>query len=112
MANLYKKPIFVTDVKTGRKVKAKSRKWWGRYRDENGLEKRVPLVADKPAAQSMLHELVRKAERRRAGMEDPFEEHRKRPLLDHLGDFKAYLANKESSGDYVQTTAQRVQSVL
>jgi hypothetical protein len=30
MANLYKKPVVVTDSKTGQKIKTKSKKWWGR----------------------------------------------------------------------------------
>ena len=68
MASLYKKPIIKTDPKTGEKVKAKSRKWWGRYRDETGVEKRVPLAADKAAAQAMLNEIVRKVERAFAGL--------------------------------------------
>ena len=68
MVSLYKKPILVTDPKTGKKVKGKSRKWWGRLKDETGKEKRVPLAADKPAAQAMLSELVKKVERRLAGI--------------------------------------------
>ena len=52
MASLYKKPVTVTDQKTGQKIKAKSKKWWGRYRDENGGERRVPLAVDKAAAQA------------------------------------------------------------
>ena len=63
MASIYKKPILVKDPKTGQKIKTKSKKWWGRFRDENGTEKRVPLAADKAAAQAMLSELVKKVER-------------------------------------------------
>lgn len=80
MASLYKKPIVTRDPKTGRKVKGKSRKWWGRYRDALDRDRRVPLAADKTAAQAMLNELVRKVEREKAGLVDPFEEHRNRPL--------------------------------
>lgn len=43
MASLYKKPITRTDPKTGEKVKSKSKKWWGRYREAFGRERRVPL---------------------------------------------------------------------
>ena len=39
MANLYKKPVVIKDPKTGQKVKTKSKKWWGRFRDENGAER-------------------------------------------------------------------------
>jgi hypothetical protein len=33
MANLYKKPVVRTDPQTGKRVKTKSKKWWGRFRD-------------------------------------------------------------------------------
>src|SRR5712692_6829895 len=94
MASLYKKPIVATDPKTGQKIKAKSKKWWGRYREENGVERRVPLAADKTAAQAMLNELVKKVERRAAGIVDRFDEHRKRPIGDHLADFELHLKTK------------------
>ena len=68
MANLYKKPVIVTDPKTGQKIKTKSRKWWGRYRDENGVERRVPLAVDKAAAQAMLNELTKKVKHRSLGL--------------------------------------------
>ena len=29
MANLYKKPVTITDPKTRKQVKGKSKKWWG-----------------------------------------------------------------------------------
>ena len=38
MPSLYKKPIFGVDPVTGKKIKEKSKKWWGRYRDESGIE--------------------------------------------------------------------------
>ena len=44
MASLYKKPVIITDTRTGQQVKTKSKKWWGRYNDENGIERRVPLA--------------------------------------------------------------------
>ena len=87
MASLYKKPVVKTDRKTGKKIKGKSAKWWGRYRDARGTEKRVPLAKDKSAAQSMLNELVRKVELEKAGRLDPFDEHAKRPLNDHVDEF-------------------------
>ncbi len=55
MASLYKKPIKATEPKTGRKIKRKSAKWWGRYRDALGRDRRVPLARDKAAAQAMLN---------------------------------------------------------
>ncbi len=111
MASLYKKPVKRRDPKTGKMITMNSKKWWGRYRDEHGLEKRVPLATDKSAAQTMLNEAVRKAERKAAGLDDPFDEHRKRPLSEHVADFEAYLTNKGSTADYVNTTNQRVEAI-
>jgi hypothetical protein len=39
--------------------------------------------------------LVKKAELGRAGITDPFEEHRNRPLDGHVEDYVRYLAAKE-----------------
>ena len=112
MASLYKKPILVRDPKTGERVKAKSKKWWGRFQDAWGREKRVPLAADRQAAQSMLNELVKGVEREKAGLTDPSEKHLRRPLGEHIDDFEAYLDNKGNVHTYVQTTIQRIREVV
>jgi integrase len=111
MASLYKKPITVTDPKTGEKIKSRSKKWWGRYRDD-GIERRVPLAADKTAAQAMLNQLVMNVERRKAGIVDRFDEHRKRSIRDHLGDFEAYLKAKEISPEQVKLVACRSRRII
>ena len=72
----------------------------------------MPLAADKTAAQAMLNELVRKAEREAAGIVDPFESNRKRPLAEHLADYKRHLENKGVSKDHLQTTHQRASAVV
>ncbi len=112
MANLYKKMVIVTDPKTGQKVKAKSKKWWGRYRDENGMERRVPLATDKTAAQAMLNELVKKVERRAAGIVDRFDEHRKRPIGEHLADFERHLKSKDISPEQVKLVVSRSRRII
>src|SRR5262245_8097402 len=58
-----------------KKVKKKSGKWYGRL---PGSSKPVPLSRNKVAAGQLLAALVRKSELGRAGIADPFEEHRKR----------------------------------
>lgn len=112
MANLYKKPIIVTDPKTGKKVKRKSKKWWGRYRDEFGMEKRVPLATDKTAAQTMLNERVKKAEQRQAGIIDRFDEHRKRPIGEHVADFEKHMTAKGNSPEQVKLVAVRCRRII
>ncbi len=112
MASLYKKPVIVTDPKTGEKIKTKSKKWWGRYRDESGAERRVPLAVDKAAAQAMLNELIKKAERRAAGIVDRFDEHRKRPIGDHLADFERHLKSKGISSEQVKLVTSRSRRII
>ena len=94
MASLYKKPVMVVDPATGRKAKGKSAKWWGQFKDAHERLKRVPLSIDKVAAQAMLSKLVQRVEREKAGLVDPTEEQRKRPLSDHIKEFESYLRNK------------------
>ena len=103
MGSLYKKPITITDRKTGKKVKSQSRKWWGQYRDADGRLRRHPLSVDKKSAQAMLNELVRQVEREKAGLADPTDTQRKRPLKDHLAEYKKYLENKDVTRKQVQT---------
>ena len=94
MANLYRKPVVRKDPTTGEKIKAKSTKWWGQYKDANGRLRRHPLSVDKRAAQAMLNEIVRKVELEKAGLVDRTDDERKRPLKAHLDEYKSYLQNK------------------
>lgn len=108
MSNLFKPSYTKVDRKTGQKSRRKSRKWYGQFTDPDGEVHRVPLCNDKTAAQALLNEHVRKAERKMAGLIDPFEEHRKRPLVDHLEDFRRSLDVKENTGKHVQQTHSRL----
>lgn len=112
MASLYKKPIRIRDPNTGQNVKAKSKKWWGRFRDHQGIERRVPLARDKTAAQAMLNELVLKDERRAAGRIDPCEEHAKCVLKNHIDDFELHLRHKGNSAQYVFEKSSRVRKIV
>lgn len=112
MASLYKKPIVVVDPKTGEKITTQSKKWWGRYRDENEREKRVPLARDKTAAQAMLSEILKKVELRKAGVIDRFDEHRKRPLEEHLDVFKQFLEGKGNTVKHARLTHNRAKAVV
>jgi integrase len=112
VANLYKKQVWVTNAKTGAKVKRKSKKWWGKYRNASGTICRVPLVRDRSAAQAMLNELVRKAEREKAGLVDPTDEQRKRPLAQHLADFEQYLGNRGVTPKQVKESTTQIQKMI
>jgi hypothetical protein len=112
MASLYKKLQNYKDKKTGETRQRRSKKWWGKYRDELDQVRRVSLATDKAAAQVMLDELIRKADRRRAGIVDPFEAHEDRPLSQHLDEFSAVLTSKGLTADYVNTTKQRIRVII
>jgi integrase/recombinase XerD len=94
-----------------RKKRERSKYWYAQYKDVDGWQ-RTRLCTDKTAALQQLAVLVRKAEQQRDGTADPFEEHRKRPLAEHLNDFEASLRNKGDSEEHVQTTLQRARAVV
>jgi hypothetical protein len=92
-----------------KKKKKKSSKWYGRL---PGSTKAVPLATNKVAAQQILAELVKKAELGRAGICDPFEAHRKRPLTDHLGDFRRELEARSNALRYSDLVISRLGDLL
>ncbi len=110
MASLYKKPVRITDPKTGQKIKTDSKKWWGRYVDADGVERRVPLAVDKKIAGRMLNELVEQAEQGRNS--DPVAEAAKLPIELHLEAFEEHLAAKGNTTLHVKQTVKRVEAYL
>ena len=106
------KLVTYTLTKCGTKYLKPSRKWYGKYTDGDGRERRTPLTADKSAARMMLADLVKKAERRRIGLFDPAEEHAARPLLDHLDDYAAVLASKGDTPEHIDQTRRRISAIL
>jgi integrase len=97
------------DTPGARKVKEKSAKWYGRV---PGSSRHVPLCENKAAAQIMLNELVRKARLATVGISDPYEAHRKRPLLEHAEDFRRALEAKGDNPRHVQVAVSRLKALL
>ena len=64
MASLFKPTYTKTDRKTGEKIRRKSRKWYGQFRDSAGEIHRVPLCTDKEAARALLRDAAQRVERR------------------------------------------------
>jgi hypothetical protein len=96
----------------GTRCTVESPKWYGKYRDADGIERKQPLYTDRTASEQQLAELVRQAERKQAGLVDPFEPHRERLLSDHLDDFRRHLESKGNSTTHVDLTHARVKSLL
>ncbi len=90
----------------------KSRKWYGQYKDEGGILRRVALSSDKSASQTRLNELVKAVERKQAGLFDEFEEHEKKPLSKHLADYRTFLLAKGDSEQHAEQTVGRITRLL
>ena len=106
MANLYKKIFTKTDSKTGQKKTTESKKWYARYTDINGVERRIALSSDKKIAQRKLDELVLAVDQGRDN--DPIIEAAKRSPQEHLDDFKKSLKAKNNTTRYIEQTYNRV----
>ena len=93
-------------------VKERSAKWYGQYTDATGVRRRVPLCGDKAAARAMLAALEREADRGRAGLVDPYAEHRRAPIAEALADYEGYLGTKGLTADYLKETLRELSHVL
>jgi integrase len=72
----------------------------------------VPLCTNKAAAEVMLADLIRKAERGEAGMSDPFERHSKRPLAEHVAGYRRELEARGNAKRYADLVASRLGDLL
>ena len=75
------------DSPNARKVVKKSGTWRGEYRDASGVVRSVTLCSHKQASRQMLAELERKAMQQKSGLVSPYDEHARRPLIEHLEEF-------------------------
>src|SRR5262249_51349331 len=95
--------------KEGTRYKLPSPYWYGKV---PGQPKAVKLCTDKAASEIMLGDLLRKAEMKQVGAGDPFEEHNKRPLSEHLEDYRRELAARDNAPRYVELVHGRLRDLL
>ena len=74
--------------------------------------KRVPGFTDKAATLQMAARLERETSFKKAGVFDPYEEHRKRPLLEHLNAYKEFMKAKGNSKKHVFQVFTRAEKVI
>ena len=91
-----------------RKIKEKSDTWRAKFKLSDGSFRTVTLCDNREAAQEMFAEIAKRAKREARGDFDPFEDHRKRSLADHLKDFKTHLESKGNGSQHVAQTCSRV----
>jgi integrase len=94
------------------KVSSKSEIWYGRYKAADGGFVKVPLCSDKTSSKQILAKLVTDAKLAQHGLGDAFESERKRPLLEHLADFEAYLRAKGTGPKHIRNSAASIRRVL
>lgn len=94
------------------KVSWKSKIWYGKVKAANGTTQTVPLCADKTASKQILAKMMIEARMAQIGMADVFEEHRRRPLSDHLVDYQRHLEAKNDCPRHIRLTVSRIKAVL
>src|SRR5207302_1632076 len=98
--------------KTGAKVRAKLRKWYVKYKDADGIIRRVPGYSNKEATKALAVELERQAARIATGLADPTEAQRKRPLADHLAEWHADLTARGNTAKHADLSRTRARVVI
>ena len=111
MANLFKPTYTKPNPEAGERTIRRTRKWYGQYRDANGIVQRVPLCTDKTAAQAMLTDLVRKAERQQAGLIDPAADQLARVIQDHVDEYRTHLVVKGRSEKHISETIRLLKNI-
>jgi integrase/recombinase XerD len=111
MASIFKQQYTVKD-KDGNRVKKKSKFWYIDYKFVDGIRKRVKAFKDKTATTQMAAKLEKEAELAEVGIVDRFKEHRKRPLKEHLADFKANILSKGNTVQHAKLTSNRISAIV
>lgn len=112
MAHIFKPTYTKRDPATGRRVVKKTKKWYVKYRDEHNILRKVAGFTDKESTRQLGAQLEREAQQIRAGLLDPIDRQKRRPLAEHLDEYKAHLRGKERSHDHISTTLQRIESMF
>lgn len=112
MACLYRQSWSKTDPKTGRERRGDSRKWYGKWTDENGHEQREPLSEDRAMAEDMLRDRTRRVEQARAGILPASKLPPVRPLTVHLDDWRLALLAKGNTEAYAALKYQRAADLI
>jgi len=110
MAHLICKKIQTT--KQGQRIYKQSEYWYIRYKDIDGKWKEKKAYKDKVASTQLMAKIEKKIELAKAGIIDRYEADRKRPLREHLLDFKKSLVNKANTKKHANLTTNRVRAIV
>ncbi len=107
MASIFRQKYTVKDS-SGKTIRKQSQYWYIDYKTADGTRKRVRAFKDKTATAQLAAKLEKEAELAGAGIIDRFKEHRKRPLTEHLADFRRYLGETTKHARQVEQVLQKV----
>jgi len=86
--------------------------FYGEYLDDQGIRRRVKLCEDKQASEMMLAEHKKRVALAGVGVTNRYQEHERRPLLEHLLDYGTYLAGKGNTTRYVREAVAKCRAVI
>jgi len=111
MASVFKRKRKVK-LANGKNIIKQSQKYYTRLTDADGIKRTIPLFRDRTASQQRAAQLQKEIELARAGVIDRYKEHRRKPLSEHLKDFRQSLLDKGNTENHVELTHNRVKIVL
>ncbi len=86
--------------------------WYGRFRDEDGRWRKVPLFTDKTASFRRLNEIQRDADLRRAGVLTPMMDHAGKSIEGHRDDYVADLRGQNVSAQHLKNVESRLEEII
>ncbi|MHC4397923.1 MAG: tyrosine-type recombinase/integrase [Planctomycetota bacterium] len=111
MASVFKRKRKVK-LAGGKTVVKQSQKYYTRLTDADGIKRTIPLFRDKIASEQQAAQLQKEIELARAGVVDRYKQHRKRPLLSHLQEFKESLIHKGTTEKQACLIHNRAEAVI
>jgi site-specific recombinase XerD len=111
MASIFRQE-YTIEGKDGKRVRKQSQYWYIDYKTADGTRKRIKGFRDKTATTQLAAKLEKESELAQAGIIDKYKEHRKKPLSEHLVDFKASLTNKGTTEKHACLVYNRAKAVI
>ena len=111
MASIFRQQ-FTTAGENGKRIHKRSQHWYIDYKTGEGTRRRVRAYKDKTATLQLAAKLEKEGELADSGIIDKYKEHRKRPLTEHINDFKNSLVAKGNTAKHVDVQTKRIESVF
>jgi len=111
MASIFKQR-YTVQGKNNKRIRKQTKCWYIDYKTSDGTRKRVKGFKDKTATAQLAAKLEKEAEQAEIGIVDKYKEHRSKPLLEHLEDFKQSLLGKGDTEKQARQVYNRAKAVV